>query len=346
MPSQRRTAGRLIAAVVTTALALTSATPAASSASPAAASAFARATTGTSVHVSPSSGIHSGAEVTVSVTGEPAGTTMLAIECYSALALQDNEDACENGSNAVFWAPAKAAAVAHLRVFSTVTTAVGQLKCGCLVAVVTLADGNSVGIVGIVPVSFAGPVAGTGHGPPAPPVWASPPGVPTGQIVTPAHPLTELLKAGEAQSLDDPGSVTGPGVTLPPDPATAKPVTGVALLQLVLASPGTSWANASDTAAVVDVKVSTGPTQQIVLFAGARPFTYAAEFGDLPTGHHEVTVAVSKSLSTTGKATPEVRVIAERLSVVTPGNPAYLEMQYAPVVYGRPDSATSDTPLF
>jgi hypothetical protein len=297
------------------------------------------------VSVSPSSGIHSGAEVTVTVTGEPHGTTLLAIECYSSLALQDDEDACDNSSNAVFWAPTTGGATAHLRVFSTIPTALGRLRCGCLVGVVTLSDGNNVGIVGIVPVSFSSPPAGAGHGPPAPPAWTTPSGVPTGTVITSAHPLASVLTAGSAKFLGNPGAVTGPGVTLAPDTEPAEPTTGVALLQLVLAAPGTSWASQADIAAVIDVKVSTGPTQQIVLFAGARPFTYAAEFGDLPTGHHEVTISVSKSLSTTGRAAPTVRVIAERLSIVAPSNPAYLEMQYAPVVYGRPDTAMSDTPL-
>ncbi|MGH9172371.1 MAG: neocarzinostatin apoprotein domain-containing protein [Acidimicrobiales bacterium] len=335
----RSSAARLLAVVASLASVTFGALPAVdAAAAPPGASAPA-------VTVTPTSGIHSGADVTVSVSGEPAGTTLLAVEC-SAAALNEGEDACENGSDAVFWATGSGAST-HLRVFSTISTAVGSINCmvGCLVGAVTLSGANSVDIVGVVFVSFSAPAAGPGKGPPAPPAWAFPPGVPAGTTITATKSLTAKLAAGEAPSLAPGAAVTGPGVSLRSIAPPTKPAKGVALLQLVLAAPGTSWSSATDTAAVVNVKIDPGSSQQIVLFAGARPFTYAAEFGDLETGDHSVTVSVSSALSTTGKSPPRVRVIAERLSIVTRSNPAYLAMQYAPIVYGRSDTASSDTPL-
>jgi len=67
--------------------------------------------------------------------------------------------------------------------------------------------------------------------------------------------------------------------------------------------------------------------------------------GAMRTGAHHLTVSVDAALSNTGHLSPVVRVIASRLSVVTKANAAYLPMAYAPVVYGRPDTAQSDTPL-
>jgi hypothetical protein len=333
--SIRRAAAGLAAATATLALGLLAPVTSAA-ATPASAT----------VTVTPATGIHSGQEVTVTVTGEALGTTMLAVEC-SPKALQDGEDACENSSDAVFW-QAKNGGVAHLRVFSTIRTALGSINCttGCLVAVVTLSGSNSISIVGAKAVSFSPPGVGNGIGPPAPLPWPSPSGVPEGKIIVPGTNYSPFVVGGLAPSLSANGAVTGPGVTLGPNPVPKKTVTGVGLLQLVLAAPGTSWASSTDTAAVVDVTLSGGPAQQIVLFAGARPFTYAAEFGDLATGvAYPLTVSVDKTLSNTGRATPTVRVIAARLSIVGPSNPAYLPMQYAPIVYGRPDTAQSDTPL-
>jgi hypothetical protein len=294
--------------------------------------------------VSPSKNLDSGELVSVSVSGEPAGAALLAVEC-SPQAVTIGEDGCENRSNAVFFAGS--GATVKLRVFASINTAVGVLTCGntCLVAAVRLSAGNAVSIVGAVGISFeTGGPATSGQGPPAPPPWQSPPGVPTGKVLQAGQSAALALQAGLAGDLAGPAAITGAGVTLPADPLPPKPVTGVALLQLVLAAPATSWASATDAAAVIDVKVRNGPVQQIVLFAGSRPFTYAAEFGDLPTGPQQVSVTVDGALSNS-RAPLEVRLIAARLSIVAPSNPAYLAMQYAPIVYGRPDSAASDTPL-
>jgi hypothetical protein len=305
------------------------------------------ASTGEATHVtvSPSKNLDSGELVSVSVSGEPAGATLLAVEC-SPVAVTIGEDGCENRSNAVSFAGPGGASV-NLRVFASINTAVGVLTCGstCLVAAVRLSAGNAVSIVGAVGISFEqGGPSTSGQGPPAPPAWQSPPGVPTGKVLLAGQSAGLTLQAGVAGDLASPAAVTGAGVTLPADRVPPQPVTGVALLQLVLAAPATSWASATDTAAVVDVKVRNGPVQQIVLFAGSRPFTYAAQFGDLSTGSQQVSVTVDGTLSNS-RAPLEVRLIASRLSIVAPSNPAYLAMQYAPIVYGRPDSAASDTPL-
>lgn len=310
------------------------------------------------VTVTPSSGLHSGQVVRVSVTDEPAGATLLALQC-STQAVSIGEDGCENRQNSVFFGSGTTRTSATtLRVTPDMETATGSVSCTkseCLVAVVRLTNGNSTSILGAIAISFAakpgavgsnpaGP--GTDVGPPPPPAWSSPPGVPAGTLVTATKSDSMHLRANPAGDLTSPGAITGPGTALPTDPPGSETASGPGLLQLVLAAPGTSWASAAHTAVVARVKVGNGAWQEVVCFAGSRPFTYAAVFGTLVTGSRpKVTVAVSRSLSTTGSLVPTLRVIAIRLSVVTPSNPDYLEMAYAPIFYGRPDTASSDTPL-
>ena len=300
------------------------------------------------VTVSPTTGLTSGQHISVSVAGEPPNATLLALECVPA-AVSIGEDGCENRVNQVFFSNAKGRGSASLSVSSTITTADGVKTCfptGCLVAVVQLNNGNSISIQGIAALSFvhAGPAPSTG-GPPTPPTWPAPTGVVAESTVTPGSPAHLSLQAGVAGDLSGPGVITGPGTTVPTTTVPTTPVMGVGLVQLVMDAPGTSWASASDTAAVVNVKVGTQPRQQIVLFAGARPFTYAAVFDTMSTGGQPVTISVSRPLSSTGSQKPTVQVIAASLSIVTSSNPAYLAMAYAPLVYGRPGTATSDTPL-
>lgn len=304
-----------------------------------------------SASFAPTTNLRSGEHVTVKVTGEADHATLLALECSSEH-ISDGEDDCENRQNGLFFVTSKSGEASYeLPVVSTIDTALGTFSCsnGCLVAVVHLTDGNGDTVVGFSALSFAkgSKPLPAGHGPPAPPAWSNPAGLPAGTKVTPATPDKMTLTADPAPTdLSDTGAVTGPSVSLPAGSAPGEPERGVALLQLVLAAPKTSWASGAHTAVVADVTVGDAPPQQIVLFAGSRAFTYAAVFGTIATGSEPVTVAVDKRLSTTGKGlSPALDVIAVRLSVVTQSNPSYLEMAYAPVVYGRPDTAESDTPL-
>jgi len=95
----------------------------------------------------------------------------------------------------------------------------------------------------------------------------------------------------------------------------------------------------------VDVSVDGGPSQEIVCFAGASPFTYAGFTGTLLTGTHTVTVAVDSGLSDAGTLAPTVGLVHLQLEVVDPSNSWYDRIAYAPVVYGRADTAQEDTPL-
>jgi len=301
-----------------------------------------------SVVITPTKGLHDGQVVDVSVRNEAPHATLLVVECYLRNAAL-GEDGCENRRDVVMFAGTTGSAGTTFGVLSSIRSAAGNESCipsACALAVVRLTDGNAVSIVGLAELSFSSSTGSvTGNGPPAPPTWSAPAGVPRGTIAKAGHPDSAIVTAGLAGVLGANGAITGPGVVLGANPVPSSVTAGVGLLQLVLASPDTSWSSATHTAAVVDVQVDSEPPQQVVLFAGARPFTYALSLTTLSTGRHRVTVSVDTKLSTAGSLPPEVRVIAERLSVVTRSNPEFLPLAYAPVLYGRPDTARYDTPL-
>lgn len=142
----------------------------------------------------------------------------------------------------------------------------------------------------------------------------------------------------------------GPGAVLPPNaPHNGVPVTtetsGQGVVWLEMRAPGTSWASFRDTAAVVSVSVDAGAAQQIVLFAGASPFTYTGfTTHPLAIGVHRLTIRVDAGLSHTDFS-PTVDVMAARLGVVPPSSSQYLAEAFAPVVYGRHSAASRYTPL-
>jgi len=111
-----------------------------------------------------------------------------------------------------------------------------------------------------------------------------------------------------------------------------------------MSGPETSWASSRDTSVVVEVAVDGGQPQVVVLFAGARAFTYEGFTGPLRTGRHRVSIAVRPDLSLTAGLVPTAVVHHVQLLVVARGNPGYDALAYAPVLYDRHVVSHSDTP--
>ncbi len=316
------------------------------------------AATGPGVTVSPTGRLQVGQAVTVTVTGEQPGSTLLALECSPA-ALKISEDGCENHRNAVFFANDAGTASTTLVVTSKLSTAVGTYNCltgACLLAVVRFTGPTSDEIVGVDALTFS---AAACHGgtrcEDAPPVPSTVVSARTriapvrgAVLITPSHPYAAGITATTATDLRSPAGITGPyrptatSARASSDSATAR---GEGIVQLSMDGPGTFWGSGADKAVVASVRVDGGPWQSIVLFAGAQPFTYAGFTGPLTTGRHRVSVRVDAALSTTGRHTPAVALYRARLLVAAPHNPIYLLEKYAPVVYGRADSSASDTQL-
>ena len=339
----RRREGAVLAVVlaVTGLLAVVPATAAAAPVAPAAPALRA----GTTSDLSP------GAVVPFTVTGEPPGTALVALEC-SVAALSVGQNGCDDQRNTLVFAGTDGTASGVLAPTPSIETALGTVDCTtatCLFAVAAIAGSGAASVVGADALSFApGVTATTPFGPAAGP--SGPARIvtavrPAGPLVVAGTPWTRDLVAGVAPDLSGADAVTGPALPAPDLPAPTSPVSGQGVVELTLDAPGTSWASTTDRSVVVDVSVDGGPSQQIVCFAGASPFTYAGFTGPLTSGLHTVTVAVAAALSDTGGTAPVVQVVHAQLLVVTPSNPWYDAVAYAPVVYGRADTARADTPL-
>jgi len=136
----------------------------------------------------------------------------------------------------------------------------------------------------------------------------------------------------------------GPGEVSAPARALRPGTTGEGVAWLTMSAPGTSWSSASDTSVVVEVSVDGGPAQSVVLFYGARTFTYTGFTGPSSVGAHTLSVHVDDALSHTASA-PTVDIVAVHLGVVPESDPDYFEEAYAPVIYGRSSAASMYMPL-
>lgn len=315
----------------------------------------------------PTGHLHDGQKVKISVSGAAPGSTLLAVECSPA-ALKIGEDGCENHRDAVFFADRAGNATTALVVTSRISTAVGTDSCvksPCLLGVVRFTSPTNDEIIGVAGLSFSSSACDGGtHCESAPPIPSTVASahrrtapVRGAVPITPWAPYTATVMATTAASLRSPSAITGPyrPSTGPANAAVTKPAAprgvaardrrGQGLLQLSMDGPGTAWASDTDKAVVVSVRVDGGPWQEIVLFEGSTPFTYAGFTGPLTVGKHRVSVRVDAGRSTTGHHGPAVALYRVRLRVVAPTNPAYLLEKYAPLVYGRANSASSDTQL-
>lgn len=291
--------------------------------------------------------------ITFTVRGVPAGTALLAVQCTTQ-ALSDGEDACGSQRNTLVFADASGVGTGTFVPSPVIHSTLGTANCTqasphCLFGVAKIAGDGSDSVLGAKVITFATGVtasspAGTSTEPAAPALVSSKVAV-SGPTISKGHPLTESVMAGLAPNLLSTGAVTGPELPAPSQAAPSQAVVGQGIVELTLSAPGTSWESASHRAVVVDVSVDGAATQQIVCFAGATPFTYAGFTGTLPTGSHTVTVAVDSALSDTGSLGPTVRLVHLQLEVVDTANSWYDRVAFAPVVYGRTDTAQVDTPL-
>jgi hypothetical protein len=291
--------------------------------------------------------------ITFTVRGVPAGTALLAVQCTTQ-ALSDGEDACGSQRNTLVFANSSGVGTGTFVPSPVIQTTLATVNCTqasahCLFGVAKIAGDGSDSVLGAKVISFASGVtasspSGTSTEPAAPTLVTSKVPV-SGPTISKGHPLTESVVAGLAPQLSSTGAITGPELPAPSKAAPSKAVVGQGIVELTLAAPGTSWESAPHRAVVVDVSVDGGAKQQIVCFAGATPFTYAGFTGTLPTGSHKVTVAVDSALSDTGALAPTVRLVHLQLEVVDSSNSWYDRIAFAPVVYGRTDTAQVDTPL-
>ncbi len=301
---------------------------------------------------------------------------------------QSPSDGCDARHNAVVTVDAGGAATTTLHPQAVLTTALGASDCRsmqCFIAVESVySTGGPAVLVDDITFSAAacfapnaciqpadswdpvlgGPLmrsapGGTATAGPASPAATASAGAGLGRSATPGRPAVLEVPAGRVGDLTAAGAVTGPyTASFPPPVVPATPLAGEGLLRLALSAPWTSWGGRVPSSTVVDVTLTdltrslTVGTQQFVLFAGVRPFTYAGFTGPVTTADlYRVTVAAEPSHALGGLSwplgtrTPRADVVDAELEVVGANNPQYLVSAYAPVMYGRSTSALHDVPL-
>jgi hypothetical protein len=106
---------------------------------------------------------------------------------------------------------------------------------------------------------------------------------------------------------------------------------GEALVALTAAAPGTDWGTAGAESAVLTLRLDGRKVEDLVLFAGAQPFTYRAALGRVGAGRHRLEVAFAARKSPPGVRAP--RVGAVRVRLASPDEA--LAARFSPIVIGR-----------
>jgi len=117
------------------------------------------------------------------------------------------------------------------------------------------------------------------------------------------------------------------------------------LLDLTASAPQTSWEVTGSEAAVATILVDGQYNQDIILFAGEKPFTYQVMLGHLPAGEHRLQVDFNRQQSAS-KATT-IKILDTKISVIDAGKPEYEALSLAPIIYARPNTTGhfTDIPL-
>ena len=83
--------------------------------------------------------------------------------------------------------------------------------------------------------------------------------------------------------------------------------------------------------------------QDVVLFAGNRSFTYRLLLGPLAAGRHTLSLRFNRELSSPKAGT--VSIQKAEFIPISPDHADYDIYRFSPLLYGRDDNATTDTPL-
>lgn len=124
---------------------------------------------------------------------------------------------------------------------------------------------------------------------------------------------------------------------------------GEAIMDVTVSAPGVSWGAAGSESAVVSLYVD-GHYQSDLVVMSDRPTARTVALGPLGAGEHRLTARFAADRSPSGASSATLVVDAVR--VASPGDPIYVALAHAPVLYGRQLSkstpfanATTDTPL-
>lgn len=130
---------------------------------------------------------------------------------------------------------------------------------------------------------------------------------------------------------------------LPFSVARAIKTAGEGRLRVRARAPGCDWGRLGAESAVVSVYLNGMPNAELVLHGGDTWTDYEVALGPLPVGMAQLTLKFRPELSPRGAT--EVVVENAWIDTISPSHPDYLLWRYAPRLYGRPDNASTDTPL-
>jgi len=118
-----------------------------------------------------------------------------------------------------------------------------------------------------------------------------------------------------------------------------------ATLDLIASVPGTSWEKTGSEAATVSIFVDGQKHQDVILFAGARQFTYRLLLGRVSPGEHKLRIELNRQQSAASATT--VKIADAKVTLLPSGHPEFQMIAHAPILFARPDTIGkfSDVPL-
>lgn len=118
-----------------------------------------------------------------------------------------------------------------------------------------------------------------------------------------------------------------------------------ALLDLTASVPGTSWVAAGAEAATATIFVDGRQHQDVILFAGAKPFTYKLLLGRVAAGEHSLRVELNRQQSATKAST--INISDSKITLVDRNQPEFQAIAHTPILFARPNTIGkfSDVPL-
>lgn len=118
-----------------------------------------------------------------------------------------------------------------------------------------------------------------------------------------------------------------------------------ALLDLTASAPGTSWEKSGSEAATASIFIDGQKHQDVILFAGAKQFTYRLLLGRIATGEHSLRVEFNRQQSA-AKATI-INIADAKITLLERTHPEFQAIAHAPILFARPNTIGqfSDVPL-
>jgi hypothetical protein len=118
-----------------------------------------------------------------------------------------------------------------------------------------------------------------------------------------------------------------------------------ATLDLTASAPNTSWVEKGGEAATVKIFLDDSYHQDLILFAGARIFTYRLMLGRINAGEHNLRIEFNRGQSAAKAGS--IKIDDARIDLVGRSHPDFQGLAFAPILYARPNTIGrfSDIPL-